>query len=154
MNRRALLTGTAWLALVLASGVAAGAQTIPATVDAPVEITFYNYNLASTGIGADGTKKLIAEFMAANPNIKVNAVGVPGNEMSACIQADVAAGKGPDVAQVVFADLDFVAGNRGAHALEYLIPADELAAHFDGMSPNGLKLGILNGKTFALAYTF
>jgi multiple sugar transport system substrate-binding protein len=154
MNRRTLLTGTASLALVIASGATAIAQSLPATVDAPVEITFYNYNLASAGIGADGTKKLIAEFMAANPNIKVNGVGVPSNEMSARIQADVAAGKGPDVAQVVFADLDFVAGNLGAHALEDLIPADELAAHFDGMSPNGLKLGILNGKTYALAYTF
>ena len=151
MLRKTFLSGIAALALV---PFAVQAQSIPASVDAPVEITFYNYNLASAGIGAEGTKKLIAEFMAANPNIKVNGVGVPAAEMGSRIQADIAAGRGPDLAQVVFQDLDFVAHNLSAHPLEDLISADEIAAHFEGMSPNGLKLGVLDGKTFALAYTF
>jgi len=142
------------LAATMLTPLAAFAQAIPATIDAPVEIDFYNYNLASAGVGADGTKKLIAEFMAANPNIKVNGIGVPGAEMASRIQADIAAGRGPDLAQVIFSDLDFVATNLGAHALEDLIPADELAAHFEGMSENGLRLGVLEDKTYALAYTF
>jgi multiple sugar transport system substrate-binding protein len=154
MNRSSFLGGASALVIALGLGTLTQAQTIPATIDAPVEITFYNYNLATAGIGADATKKLIAEFMAANPNIKVNGVGVPGGEMAGRIQADVAAGRAPDVAQIVFSDLDFVAHNLGARALEDIIPADELAAHFEGMSPNGLKLGVLDGKTFALAYTF
>jgi multiple sugar transport system substrate-binding protein len=153
MNRR-LLLGLAMLGLSSAVATAALAQAIPAAIDAPVEITFYNYNLASAGIGADGTKKLIAEFEAANPNIKVNAVGVPSPEMTSRIQADIAANRAPDVAQVVFDGLAFVADNLGAKALEELVPADELAAHFDGMSPNGLKLGVIDGRTYALAYTF
>lgn len=151
MLRKLFLGGIAALALAPLGTVA---QTIPATIDAPVEITFYNYNLASAGIGADGTRKLIAEFEAANPNIKVNAVGVPPQDMTSRIQADIAAGRAPDVAQVVFDGLAFVADNLGAKALEDIVPADELAAHFVGMSPNGLQLGVIDGRTYALAYTF
>lgn len=154
MKRSTFLAGASALAIALSLAPFARAQAIPATIDAPVEITFYNYNLATAGIGADATKQLIAEFMTANPNIKVNAVGVPGGEMAGRMQADVAAGRTPDVVQVIFSDLDFVVHNLEARALEDLIPADELAGHFNGMSPNGLKLGILDGKTFALAYTF
>ena len=33
----------------------------------PVEISFYNYNLATAGAGHDATVQLIEEFMAANP---------------------------------------------------------------------------------------
>jgi multiple sugar transport system substrate-binding protein len=154
MLRTALTASLATLALATALTSTALAQAIPATVDSPVEITFYNYNLASAGIGADGTKKLIAEFEAANPNVKVNGIGVPANEMASRIQADLAAGNGPDIAQVVFQDLDYVAHNMGAVALEDIVPAEEMVAHFEGMSPNGLKLGVIDGKTWALAYTF
>lgn len=139
---------------LLQAGAALAAGPIPAVVDRPVTITFYNYNLASAGIGADATKLMIQEFMTANPNIKVNAVGVPSPDMAARVQADMVAGRPPDVGQMVFSDFDFVVHSLGAKALEDLVPADELAGHFKGMSPNGLKLGVLDGKTFGLAYTF
>ena len=146
------------LALALAGTVLspalARADAIPARIDAPVTITFYDYNLASAGLGADGTKKLLAEFAAANPNIKVNAVGVPSPDMTSRIQTDGAAGKMPDVAQVVFDGLAFVKDSLGAKALEDLVPADELKADFEGTSPNGLKLGVIDGKTYALPFTF
>ncbi|PXW57359.1 carbohydrate ABC transporter substrate-binding protein (CUT1 family) [Chelatococcus asaccharovorans] len=152
MTRKTFLIGT--LAL-LASGLSlpAMAEAIPATIDKPVTITFYNYNLASAGIGAEATRKLIAEFMAANPKITVE--GVPYSSAdSSRIQADLAAGRPVDLVQTVFSDLDFAVTNFGAQALEEIIPADEMAAHFKGMFPNGLKLGVLNGKTYGLAYTF
>jgi multiple sugar transport system substrate-binding protein len=148
MNRKSFLLGA--LALLATPALA---QTIPATVDQPVTITFYNYNLASAGIGADATRKLIAEFMAANPNVTVEGIGYSSADSSR-IQADLAAGMPVDLVQTVFSDLDFAVTNFGAKALEDIVPADELAAHFEGMSPNGLKLGVLNGKTYGLAYTF
>jgi multiple sugar transport system substrate-binding protein len=149
MNRKTFLISA--LALLVASP--ALAQTIPAAVDQPVTITFYNYNLASAGIGADATNKLINEFMAAYPNVTVE--GVPYSSADASrVQADLAAGLPIDLVQTVFSDLDFAVTNFGAQALEDMIPADELAAHFEGMSENGLKLGVLNGKTYGLAYTF
>ncbi|MFS8047357.1 ABC transporter substrate-binding protein [Rhizobium sp. BR 314] len=151
MKRRAFLG--AGIAFAMLASVAFAGQ-IPAKVDTPVTINYYNYNLASTGNGAAATKRLIAEFEAANPNVKVNGIGVPSSDISTRIQADVAAGHGPDIAQMVFSDLDFFVNNLGAVALEDTVPAEELSSHFEGMSPKGLKLGVYNGKTYGLAYTF
>ncbi|MGI6854764.1 ABC transporter substrate-binding protein [Mesorhizobium sp. 1B3] len=152
MNRKTFLASS--LALIAGTVLPAFAQPIPATVDQPVTISYYNYNLASAGNGAEATKRLIAEFEAANPNIKVEGIGVGPAEITSRIQADVAAGRVPDVVQMVFSDLEFTVDNLGAAALEDMVPAEELAAHFQGMSPQGLKLGVLNDKTYGLAYTF
>jgi multiple sugar transport system substrate-binding protein len=103
-------------------------------------------------MGQEATRQMIAEFEAANPMIKVT--GVPTPATIASVQADVAAGKEVDLAQIVFSDLDYAVENFGAQALEDIVPADELKAHEEGMSPNGLKLGVINDKTWALAYTF
>ncbi|MDR3476278.1 MAG: ABC transporter substrate-binding protein [Devosia sp.] len=134
--------------------VPALAQTAASAVDKPVTITFYNYNLASAGNGAEATKKLLAEFMAANPNVTVNGVGVGSADFSARIQADIAARRPIDLIQLAFSDLDYAVHNYGAQALEDMVPADELKAHLEGMAPKGVKLGVLDGKTYGLAYTF
>jgi multiple sugar transport system substrate-binding protein len=153
MNRRTLIAWTAALA-ALSFAVAATGAEIPGKIDAPVTINYYNYNLATAGVGAEATKKLIAEFEAANPNIKINGVGVSSSEISTRIQADVAASRGPDVAQMVFSDFDYMVHNLGAVALEDIVPTDELKTHFEGISPKGLNLGVYEGKTYGLAYTF
>ena len=142
------------LATVALAAAPALAQTAAPAVDKPVTITFYDYNLASAGNGADATKKLIAEFEAANPNIKVNGVGVGSADFSARIQADIAAKRPIDLIQLGFGDLDYAVHNYGAQALEDLIPADEIKAHLEGMAPKGVRLGVLDGKTYGLAFTF
>lgn len=127
MNRKTFLTGAIALATVGLS-MPAFAQAIPATVDQPVTITYYNYNLASAGNGAEATKRMIADFEKANPNIKVEGIGASSADITSRIQADVAAGRIPDVVQMVFSDLNFTVDNLGAAALEDIVPADELAA--------------------------
>jgi len=149
MNRKSFLLGA--LALTISTPVLA--QTMAPTIDQPVTITFYNYNLASAGLGAEATKKLIDEFMEANPNVTVEGIGYSSADASR-IQADLAAGLPVDLVQTVFSDLDFAVQNFGAQAFEDIVPAEEIAAHFEGMHPNGTKLGVLNGKTYGLAYTF
>ena len=149
MNRKSFLLGA--LALTISTPVLA--QTMAPSIDQPVTITFYNYNLASAGLGAEATKKLIAEFMEANPYVTVEGIGYSSADASR-IQADLAAGLPVDLVQTVFSDLDFAVQNFGAQALEDITPADEIAAHLEGMHPNGTKLGVLNGKTYGLAYTF
>jgi len=139
--------------LALSTAVPVLAQTMAPSIDQPVSITFYNYNLGSAGIGAEATQKLINEFMAANPNVTV--VGTPYSSADASrIQADLAAGLPVDLVQTVFSDLDFSVHNFGAQALEDIAPAAEISGHLEGMHPNGTKLGVLNGKTYGLAYTF
>lgn len=153
MLRRTTLKFTAALAAVslLPSGAFA---EMPATVDKPVTISFYNYNLASASAGADATKELIAGFEKKFPNIKVETVAVPSNEIMSRVQADIVAGKQPDVAQLVFRDLIYIASDLGANALEDMVDAKELKDQFAGMIPQGLELGKVDGKTYGLAYTF
>jgi multiple sugar transport system substrate-binding protein len=148
MLRRTLITS----AIALALAPAAAAQMAPAVTE-PVTITFYNYNLASAGIGREATLDLIARFEAQHPMIRVEPMGVPSNEILSRVQADIVAGQEVDVAQLVFRDLIYAAEQLGAQPLEDVAGA-ELAAHAAGFVPQGLALGEVNGKTYGLAYVF
>jgi len=127
---------------------------MPKTIDKPVTISFYNYNLASAGAGSDATKELIANFEKKFPNVKVETVAVPSNEIINRVQADIVAGKQPDVAQLTFRDLIFIASDLGGNALEDMVSPAELKEHLNGMFQKGLELGKVDGKTYGLAYTF
>lgn len=118
-----------------------------------VTLKFYSYNLAIAS-QVDGTNQLISEFEAEHPNIKIDAVPVASTDINAKVQADIVAGSAPDIAQLTFDGLDFAVNNFNAKPLEDIVPADELASNFEGFSPNGLKLGQLNGKTYGLPFTF
>ena len=143
------------LAATLLTPLALGQGKLPPLPkDAKVSITFYNYNLASAGLGAEGTKQLIAEFEAANPNIKVEGVPAASTDILARLQADVVARRTPDVAQIVFSDMEFAIRNLGVKALEDLVPERELAVHFVGMHPRGRDLTRLEGKTWGVPYVF
>ncbi|UXN72335.1 ABC transporter substrate-binding protein [Devosia sp. A8/3-2] len=120
----------------------------------PVTITFYNYNLATASAGADATRELLAKFEEENPNIKVETVAVPSNEIGTRLQADMAAGQQPDVAQLVFRDLYYIASDPGANAPEDMAGAEGYAELTDGMISRGLDLGRIGDKTYGLAYTF
>ena len=149
ISRRAAL---ALGATTLASS--ALAQRIAPPSAAPVSITYYNYNLASAGIGAEATKELIAEFTAAQPHVKVEGIPVASGQILARVQADLAAGRMPDVAQLVFSDLDFIVRNLGVKPMTDIIPPEEWADHTKGMVPAGLKLGAIGDKVYGLAYVF
>ncbi|HEY4203081.1 MAG TPA: ABC transporter substrate-binding protein [Devosiaceae bacterium] len=148
------------LKLLLAAGVSFGAlgsaahAEMAASVDQPVTITFYDYNLATAGLGADATKELISQFEASHPNIKVDAIPVSSNEVLTRVQADMVAGQQPDVAQMVFRDMIYIATDLGADAIEDMAPKADVDALFDGMLPAGLELGRIDGKTYGLAFTF
>ncbi|ADZ70849.1 ABC transporter substrate-binding protein [Polymorphum gilvum] len=146
--------GMATAVAILSAPLAALAQSMAPASDAPVTIRFYNYNLASAGIGRDATVEMLDSFAEAHPTIKVEGVAVPSADVMSRVQADVVAGQGPDIAQIVFSDLDYVVTNFGAPALEDIVPAGELEAHLAGIFPNGVELGRLDGKTYGLAYVF
>ncbi|WP_240229365.1 ABC transporter substrate-binding protein [Devosia lacusdianchii] len=146
------LLAAASLGYTALSGVAF-AQMADAITE-PVTITFYNYNLATASAGADATRELIAQFEEENPNIKVEAIGVPSNEIVTRLQADMAAGQQPDIAQLVFRDLIYIASDLGANALEDMAGPQAYADLTDGMIPRGLDLGKVDDKTYGLAYTF
>lgn len=126
----------------------------PLPDDQQVTLTYYNYNLASAGLGADGTQQLIDEFMALHPNITIDAIGIPSTDILSRTQADFVAGTPPDIAQLVFDSMSFIVDNLGVQPLESIIPPAELEEHLSGMHPRGIALGQLNGNTYGLAYTF
>ena len=148
-----VLAGTTLAATAIGTEAFAQAKIAPPNTN-PVTISYYNYNLASAGTGADATRELIAEFMAQYPHIKVEGVPVSSGQILARVQADLVAGRVPDVAQLVFSDLDFAVRNLGVKPLQDIIPADEWAAHTAGMVPAGLKLGAIGDKAYGLAYVF
>ena len=153
MIRRKFLAIAASTCLAVTASFGTASAQMADAVTEPVTITFYNYNLASAGIGREATLELIAMFEKANPMIKVEPIGAPSNEVLSRVQADMVAGQDVDVAQLVFRDLIYAAEQLGAQPLED-IAGDELAAHAEGFVPAGLSLGEVDGKTYGLAYVF
>src|SRR5262249_20383537 len=91
------------------------------------------------------------------PNIKVEFRGVPSQDLIAKTQAEVIAGNPPDVAQIVFDDLDFVVRDLRAKPIDTIVPPEEFAAYTGGphpLSPKGLKLAELDGRLYGIAYVF
>lgn len=139
--------------LLVAGKIGIASAQMADSITEPVTISFYNYNLASAGIGRDATLELIAAFEKANPMIKVEGIAAPSNEVLSRVQADMVAGVEVDVAQLVFRDLIYAADELGAQPLEDIV-GEELAGHAAGFVPAGLALGEVEGKTFGLAYVF
>ncbi len=161
MSRKIKLAGMVTLAMLTTAACGTVNQETTGSANAgsekasgqPTKITFYSYNLAIAS-QKEGVLQLISEFEAAHPDIKIDPIAIASNEINTKVQADIAAGSRPDVAQLVFDGLDYAVQNYGAKALEDVVPADELKKNFEGFSPNGLKLGQLNGKTYGMPYTF
>ncbi|MFF2886316.1 ABC transporter substrate-binding protein [Paenibacillus sp. NPDC057967] len=135
------------------TNAANGGNAGNAAANEQITLKFYSYNLAIAS-QVPGTEKLISEFETAHPNIKIDAIPISSTDINAKVQADIVAGSAPDIAQLTFDGLDFAVNNFNAKPLEDIVAADELKSNFKGFSPNGLKLGQLNGKTFGLPFTF
>lgn len=142
-----------------AGGAAKPAASFPAPIpaDKQVAISFANYNAAAAGLGKEATEQLVSEFMQKFPNIKVTIRPVPSTDIVAKTQAEVVAGDPPDLAQLVFSDMDFVVNALKARSIESIVPAAEYEEFLKGKHPmhsNGLKLGELDGKVYGIPYVF
>lgn len=122
-----------------------------------VTITFENYNLASAGIGREATLKMIAEFNQQFPNIQVETKATGSQEIFPSIQAQLAAGNPPDLAQLLLREWDLNVENLPVQTLADIVPPDELQAHLNGqypIHPRAVKLTERNGKLQGLSYVF
>ena len=153
MARLRALAGVVFGALALTTAAVAK-ELPPFDPNQKVTITFYNYNLATAGTGKEATEEMLATFRAKYPNITLQAVPVPGGDMTTRVQADIVAGRTPDVAQLIFNDLDHAVTNFGIQPLQDTIPPGEWQQHTQGMVPAGLKLAAMNGKTYGIPYVF
>jgi multiple sugar transport system substrate-binding protein len=115
----------------------------PLAPDQKVTISFTNYNVAQAGIGKEATEQLVNEFMQQHPNINVEFRPVISSDITTKTQAEVVAGNPPDLAQLIMADVEFVAHDLGAKPLDSIVPNDEFQTYVKGeypLHPRGLKL--------------
>jgi multiple sugar transport system substrate-binding protein len=125
--------------------------------DQHVSISFTNYNVAQAGIGKEATEQLVNEFMQQHPNIDVQFRPVMSTDITSKTQAEVVAGNPPDLAQLIMADVEFVANDLKAKPLDSIVPADEFATYVQGehpLHPRGLKLAELDGRMYGIPYVF
>ncbi|HVV12554.1 ABC transporter substrate-binding protein [Amycolatopsis sp.] len=132
--------------------------------DQQVSIVFESYNFGQAGAWTDTFNELIGKFQAAHPNIHVKAQKPQGNSPNpatdtvSSVQAQMAAGSPPDVAQLGFSDLDFTIHGLGAKPLDDLVGKDAVQANFDGAkypyAPTARTLGDWGGKTYGVPFVF
>jgi len=147
-----------------ASGPAAVAQAPELKPDQQVSIVFESYNFGQAGAWTDTFNELIGKFQQAHPNIHVKAQKPQGNSPNpatdtiSSLQAQMAAGNPPDVAQLGFSDLDFTIHGLGAKPLDDLVGKDAVQANFDGAkypyAPTARTIGNWDGKTYGVPFVF
>lgn len=129
-----------------------------------VSIVFESYNFGQAGAWTDTFNALIGKFEQAHPNIHVKAQKPQGNSPNpatdsvSSVQAQLAAGSPPDVAQLGFGDLDFAIHGLGAKPLDDLVGKEAVQANFDGAkypyAPTARTLGDWDGKTYGVPFVF
>ncbi|KAA9155669.1 ABC transporter substrate-binding protein [Amycolatopsis acidicola] len=132
--------------------------------DQQVSIVFESYNFGQAGAWTDTFNELIGKFQQAHPNIHVKAQKPQGNSPNpatdtiSSIQAQMAAGSPPDVAQLGFSDLDFTIHGLGAKPLDDVVGKEAVQANFDGAkypyAPAARTLGDWEGKTYGVPFVF
>jgi len=169
VKRTLALVSTAAL-LLAGCGVGGAASDSAATSFAPgltpdqkVSITLESYNFGQAGAWSDTFTELLGEFRKQHPNITVTgqkpqgSSSNPASDSVSSVQAQLATGNPPDVAQLGFSDLDFAVNQLGAKPLDDLVGRDAVQANFGGahpFAPKAATLGDLNGKTYGVPFVF
>jgi multiple sugar transport system substrate-binding protein len=145
------------------TGDAVSTATIPTlSPDQKVSISFESYNLAQAGAWTDTIQGLISAFEAKHPNITVTgqapaSTGGASTSYISSVQTEMLAGKAPDVAQLTFDGLDYIANDLGAQPISKLVGKKAVQDAFGGeypMNANATKLGDWNGVTYGIPYVF
>jgi multiple sugar transport system substrate-binding protein len=119
----------------------------------PVTITFYSYSLSYPTM-RPGMEHLINNFNETTGKEKGVFVKAIEDDTMGKYQTDIAAGEQVNVIQHAFSVLDMSKENLGLQAYEDIFPTGELSEHISHMYENAVELGKIDGKTYALAFTF
>jgi multiple sugar transport system substrate-binding protein len=131
--------------------------------DQQVSIVLESYNFGQAGAWSDTFTALLDTFHQQHPNITVTgqkpqgSSSNPANDTVSSVQAQLATGNPPDVAQLGFSDLDFTVTQLGAKPLDDLVGTDAVAANFeDGhpFAPRARTLADYDGKTYGIPFVF
>jgi multiple sugar transport system substrate-binding protein len=97
---------------------------------------------------------MIDAFQKAHPNITVETKATVSTKIMASVQAGLAAGSPPDLAQTLLREWDVAVESLAARPLDDIVPPDELKAHLAGMHPKAVRLGERGGKLYGIPYVF
>lgn len=139
--------------LALLVVLAVGSFTLGiATAQEPITLTYWNINTPT--FGGPQVDAFIAAFNEANPGIMVESRPVDGYpSLIQQIEAGIAAGTPPDVVQIGYPFIDYVANN-----LPY-VPVDTLISQFggdtvfEGIPQNIVDIPLVNGQRVGLSYS-
>lgn len=121
--------------------------TLPVSTAAnAVEITFYHYQQGNLPT----LRAILDDFENANPGIEVRDVFKPSRNITADVQAALAAGRPVDVATVIGKNIIFFLNNTPAVPMN----VDGDAAWLDAYLPNFLDLGRVGDKIFAIPHAY
>lgn len=172
MHKKSRLAGAAIATSVLiaitgcATSDAASTDSVAAKFDPSkeVEIVFESYNIGQAGVWEETITALIDEFEAEHPNVTVKtqppAADISGgNALTvASVQQQLLAGNPPDVAQLTFDTLDFVANELHPVGVEATFGKEAVQEHiYGGEYPMHERAGDLanwEGKTIGIPYVF
>jgi multiple sugar transport system substrate-binding protein len=154
MNRRNFIVGAAGLAAASVSGLAGcGSGGSGSSSDGGGgEVTLQMVESLTNPARSEVLKKLLGEFEAANPGIKVQLVSPPTEQADQKIQQMLQAGSGADVLEV----RDLTVGPFANNGWLYDMTADvEKWAGFADLTPQAQKYSKhTDGKTYFIPYGF
>lgn len=138
---RSALTGAS-IAVAATLGLAGAAA-------AETEITFYHYQ---TGGNYDAFRAILDEFEAQNEGITVRDIFSQSEQITAEVQAALAANRQVDIATVIGKNIVFFLNNTGAVDLVEASQGD--TAWLDGYLPNFLDLGRVGEAVYAIPHAY
>ncbi|MEE3101316.1 MAG: ABC transporter substrate-binding protein, partial [Pseudomonadota bacterium] len=136
------------LRLGAALGLAAAAAAAPARAAEPVEITFYHYQTSNY----DAFRAILDDFEAANPDVTVKDVFKQSQQITAEVQAALAADRPVDIATVIGKNIVFFLNNTGA--VDMVAASQGDTAWLDGYLPNFLDLGREGEAVYAIPHAY
>jgi len=139
------LTISAASALILTACTGTGSSPDPSASAEPATIEYWHIN--TEAFGAAAVDELVSEFNDAHPNITVEAKFYDGySNLVTALQAAIAAGNAPDVAQIGYSRNRYVAEN-----FPY-VPISDLGVDTSTVEDNILELGQVDGTQVAMPY--
>jgi ABC-type glycerol-3-phosphate transport system substrate-binding protein len=136
-------------ALALAGGTLATPFLVrPAGAQAKVTLSFLHYQ---TGAAGQTLRRLLDEFQAANPDVEVRDTFRQSEQITAEIQAAIAARRPVDVAQVIGKNIIFHLNNLPAAQINEDPAANAWLARY---LPTFLDLGRVGEKIYAIPHAY
>lgn len=129
-----------------AFGLAAAAT--PAFAQDPTEITFYHYQTSNY----DAFRAILDAFEAQNPDVKVKDVFKQSQQITAEVQAALAAERPVDIATVIGKNIVFFLNNTGA--VDMVKASEGDTAWLDAYLPNFLDLGREGEAVYAIPHAY